>query len=292
LSWVWGMQVLLIVESAFIFDRSRDTWIVTAFCILFHGASLAGDFHHAYSINKQSFSFISAATPEIILKTNYWLWMSFRDISIAFVSTYLVKVVRSQEQFIRYNLICDRLTGQYNRDYFTHRLTSEIERSRRYDVFVSMLLLDIDNMDEYNITYGQKKGDELIKKIALLIRNNIRICDTPPTYEVDTLYRYYGDTFAVLITEPIKYEKKTEIKPSPLYHTNKVRVMGERLRGIIEQSKLDITASIGIATLSVRSGTAYEMTAIAEKALYQAKKEGKNRVVIGDWYGNPQLKAL
>ncbi len=292
LSWVWGMMALLIVEAAFIFDNSRDTWIITTFSILFHGASLAGDFHHAYDIKEYSLRSLYAAPPEVILKVNYWLWLSFLDIGIAFVSTYLVKIVRSQEKFIRHNLMCDRLTGQYSRDYFFHRLTSEIERARRYDIFVSILLLDIDDMDEYNINFGQRKGDELIKRLALLIRNNIRLSDKPPTYEVDTLYRYYGDTFAILITEPIKYEKKAEIKPSPMYHTNKVRVMGDRLRQIVEQAKLGISVSGGISTLSVHSGTSYEMVAIAEKALYQAKKEGKNRILIGEWYGQPQLKVL
>lgn len=148
----------------------------------------------------------------------------------------------------------DGLTGLYNHRYFQERLSDEIERSKRNGGKLSLLMLDVDKFKNYNDAFGHLQGDKLLKKIALLIHQNVR--------SFDITARYGGEEFAVILLDCAIEEAS---------------VIAERIRKAIEIN--NITISIGLTEFY----SFYEketMINFADKALYQAKKNGRNMVVV------------
>ena len=154
----------------------------------------------------------------------------------------------------------DRLTNINNREKIEHELESELERSRRYNTAVSIVMFDIDLFKNVNDTYGHSVGDIVLKHIANVVRNSIR--------SVDYFGRWGGEEFMVVLPE-------TDI--------NAAKQLAEKLRFIVEQVKIDgihgITCSFGVTQLEKldSSGTIIKRV---DTALYQAKRSGRNRVEI------------
>ncbi len=157
--------------------------------------------------------------------------------------------------------ITDALTRLYNRRHFELEFNKEYKRSKRYGCDLSLAIIDIDYFKKINDEYGHLCGDYILKEIAFIIKDNFR--------QTDTLFRYGGEEFAVILTET-----SAQNAPVPL----------ERLRKRIEKNvfkfdgqSLNITVSIGVS-----SKTDFEnpdgMFADADKALYEAKNDGRNRV--------------
>jgi diguanylate cyclase (GGDEF)-like protein len=152
----------------------------------------------------------------------------------------------------------DPLTNIYNRRKFSRLLDQEIQRVERYDRFLSIVILDIDHFKSVNDTYGHDTGDFVLRRITELIKENIRV--------TDILARYGGEEFVVILPE-------TSIKGA-------IRQM-ERMRKTIERTSFD-----GVGNLTISAGiTSYmggdsckSMITRADKALYLAKEEGRNRV--------------
>jgi diguanylate cyclase (GGDEF)-like protein len=165
------------------------------------------------------------------------------------------------------NLISiDKLTGVFNRQFYDMQLPIEIERATRAGSKLSMLLLDLDDFREINNTLGHKKGDEALVIITDLIRRNLRKIDLP--------FRYGGEEFVILLPGTAQKEA---------IHT------AERLRSVIEGNKdfrdhhdivRPITVSIGIAVFPDDATSDEGLFICADKAMYKAKKLGKNRVEL------------
>lgn len=160
--------------------------------------------------------------------------------------------------------ITDGLTRLYLRRFFLATLEKEINRSKRYQLEVSVLLLDIDHFKKFNDTYGHQAGDFVLRETAQRIMESIRSVDTPG--------RYGGEEMAVILPQ-------TGIKDG--------FVVAERIRKAIEgaeyQFKNDsmrVTASLGITALHGRDLSIEEMIEEADKALYVAKSKGRNQVRI------------
>ena len=170
----------------------------------------------------------------------------------------------------RYQEMCsiadrDGLTGAYNRRYFEQVLASEAIRHERYGEDLSLLILDIDHFKNVNDTWGHLKGDDVLRAVSDVIMGTIR--------QTDYCVRYGGEEFVVLLP-----------------HTNSANAvwLAERLRAGVEsltftvgKSQFGISVSIGVA--SVAAGEAKDgmaLTGEADKALYQAKEEGRNRVIV------------
>jgi len=154
----------------------------------------------------------------------------------------------------------DPLTNIYNRRKFSELLDKEIERVERYNRALSVILLDIDNFKKINDTYGHDTGDYVLKRISRLIRENIR--------KVDTLARYGGEEFIIILPE-------TNLKGS--------MAIAGRIRRVIEKTSLDkvghITISAGISTFT-EGDSRQSIVKKADRGLYIAKREGKNRVSV------------
>jgi len=172
------------------------------------------------------------------------------------------------ERLKRQGLV-DCLTATNNRRFFDQRLHEEVESSKRSKNILSCLLLDIDHFKQVNDTYGHQMGDKTLRDVATLVRGHMR--------GSDVFSRYGGEEFAALLSGTSE-EKAMEV--------------AERIRTSIEQRCFDcngkefyVTISIGIATFDPGLGhgsklmQGEDLIASADKALYEAKKNGRNRVV-------------
>jgi diguanylate cyclase (GGDEF)-like protein len=180
----------------------------------------------------------------------------------------LERSLKDANEEIRILSITDPLTGTYNRGYLTERLPQEIKRARRYSRALSIILCDIDHFKKVNDTYGHLVGDRVLKDFAQCIRHSIR-------HDVDWTARYGGEEFLIVLPET---------------DANGASVMAERLKSELSQrvtetqgKKISITASFGVAGFCPDTPdemiSPEAMISKADKYLYQAKREGRNRVM-------------
>ena len=157
----------------------------------------------------------------------------------------------------------DELTGLKNRRSFFEMGAREIERAIRFKHPLAALMIDLDNFKDVNDNFGHPVGDRLLKELANVFRSKLR--------NVDLIARYGGDEFIVLLPEN---------------DTNAAANVAERIcHSIVKirietaQGKARVTASIGVASLDKEMTTLSALIEQADRALYNAKKFGKNRVV-------------
>lgn len=161
--------------------------------------------------------------------------------------------------------ITDGLTKLFVHRYFQARLSEEILRARRYNLDVSMVMIDIDNFKKFNDTYGHQVGDIVLQKVASTIKETVRT-------GVDIPCRYGGEEMTVILPE-------TNAKDAA--HT------AERIRAKIadisiphENSFLNITVSIGVASYPKQAHDKESLIKLSDQALYESKANGKNRVTL------------
>ncbi len=162
--------------------------------------------------------------------------------------------------------VTDGLTGLYNRRHFESNLEREFLRAKRYKSDLSIAMIDVDFFKKVNDTYGHSCGDYVLKEIAFLINEAFR--------KTDMIFRYGGEEFVVILTET---DCKNAIIPL------------ERLRKNVEENKfryenkeLKITISIGVTSILENSQTPWELFDLADKALYEAKRNGRNQIKIAE----------
>jgi two-component system cell cycle response regulator len=161
----------------------------------------------------------------------------------------------------------DRMTGLFSHHFFEKTLDEELERARRYKSTFSLVMFDIDHFKKFNDAYGHLQGDRIIRDIAKLLCKSIRQVDFPA--------RYGGEEFAVIL---------------PAVDVKGALVVAERLRKKVETyafpaadggAALHVTISVGVTEFEAES--AYAPTEIireADRALYQSKERGRNRVTV------------
>jgi diguanylate cyclase (GGDEF)-like protein len=163
----------------------------------------------------------------------------------------------------------DGLTRLLNRRELNHRLRLEAERFQRYHRPVSFLLFDVDHFKSINDRYGHQTGDEVLRWIARRVRGNIR--------SVDVAARYGGEEIAVILPEVTGREAfklaerlRQNIGAQPFVIT---RNNGQTV-------EVFVTISIGLSEFSEQNNSDEAVIKTADKALYRAKHEGRNRVVV------------
>ncbi|HWK24916.1 MAG TPA: diguanylate cyclase [Solirubrobacter sp.] len=162
--------------------------------------------------------------------------------------------------------VTDELTGLFNHRRFQEVMAAEVERARRYDAEMGLIMLDIDNFKRVNDTYGHLQGDMVLREVARVLRQSAR--------EIDEPARYGGEEMAVALPQ-------TDLDGAYRF--------AERVRKRIEALELPlldgdgvlrVTASFGAASLSSAPQSDKEgLVAAADAALYRAKRSGKNRTV-------------
>ncbi len=160
--------------------------------------------------------------------------------------------------------ITDSLTGLFSRRYMLERSEDELRRSKKFNLDFSLLLADIDHFKSYNDRYGHLVGDQILRNLGRIIKTNIRL--------IDLAARFGGEEFLILLPE-----------------TDKIQAVnaGERIRKAIEIEKikaydeiLNVSCSFGVAGFPQDSSELADLVDKADFALYQAKKEGRNRVCM------------
>lgn len=157
----------------------------------------------------------------------------------------------------------DGLTGLPNRNLFQHRLEAALTAAKQSGTSVSLLLIDLDDFKDINDTLGHDAGDALLQETARRLSAMVRGCDT--------VARIGGDEFAVLVVDPLKLENATRLG----------NLISEMLRQPFTYQKRTLVnrVSIGIAAFPDHDGTPAELVKDADIAMYQAKSQGRNRVI-------------
>ena len=155
----------------------------------------------------------------------------------------------------------DKLTGIYNRRKLDEYMESELNRAKRYHQPLSFMILDIDHFKNINDTYGHPVGDSTLQTLAKILTDNLR--------KSDILGRYGGEEFLIICPET---------------DNNQTALLAEKLRACVENTLFDdiknMTISIGVAEFKGEN-TVKELLSRADRALYQAKHNGRNCVVVG-----------
>jgi len=157
----------------------------------------------------------------------------------------------------------DGLTQVYNKRYFIETLEREIGRAQRYRRDLSLIMFDIDNFKRINDTYGHLAGDHVLKQLASVIKSRIR--------REDILSRYGGEEFAIILPEIDGYNS--------LQFAEKIRRLIEKAVFKFEETEIPVTISIGVASASGELQEPHDFIRIADAKLYEAKSQGRNRVV-------------
>jgi len=167
----------------------------------------------------------------------------------------------------------DGLTGLYNRRYFDERLDLEVGRSSRNGP-LSLLMIDVDLFKPLNDTYGHLAGDDCLRKIAQIIAGGV-------SRKADVVTRFGGEEFAVILpdTNADGARNRAEIIR---------RGIAEDLSFTWEDKPLKVTVSIGVATVAPGGRVLPDdMIATADKALYEAKRNGRDNVVFRECIARP-----
>jgi len=175
---------------------------------------------------------------------------------------------RTARRTLRARSFTDRLTGLRNYDYFSEVLRSELARVRRYGGCVTLVMIDLDRFKAYNDSHGHGAGNRLLAEVGHTLAREKR--------DADIAARFGGEEFALLV---------------PGRGTDAV-IVAERVRqAIAEISTADldrhhvpdiVTVSAGIATFPVDARDAEELFEQADRALYEAKRRGRNRVICAE----------
>ena len=190
---------------------------------------------------------------------------------LQFFSVIGYQMAATLKQFQRFSsvkkeAIYDTLTGLVNRRYFEERLSIETQKAFPASSDLSVIMVDIDHFKKVNDTYGHAGGDEVLREIASLLKNSVR-------KQEDMVARYGGEEFVLVLPE-VSLEVASTI--------------AERIRRSVENTPIDIgetqahlTISLGVSSFPTHRATSKEeLVKMADLALYDAKRGGRNRVCI------------
>ncbi len=161
----------------------------------------------------------------------------------------------------------DHLTGLFNRRFLMESLDKELQRAKRKNSYLALLLLDIDHFKRINDTYGHLQGDLVLQKVALNIQKELR--------SYDIAARYGGEEFVAVLPD-------TSLKEA-FNVADRIRLSIQRMQFAGCLSIEQITASIGVALLPSKIFDDIDgLLRAADEALYRAKEAGRNNVMISD----------
>ncbi len=187
--------------------------------------------------------------------------------TLTVIARQAAQVIRSAQllEETRRLAITDSLTELYNRRHFTRGLEENLSRAARYDERLALILLDVDHFKRVNDRFGHHVGDRCLQLIAHVLRESVR--------ESDQIARIGGEEFAVLLQRADQ---------------DLVLSIADRLRDRIQNLVLDedptlpidLTASVGVAFFPEQAEEPKGLFRLADKALYEAKRLGRNRIAV------------
>ena len=157
--------------------------------------------------------------------------------------------------------ITDSLTGLFNGRYFQHVLAAEVHRAKRHDTALTLVMMDSDSLKRVNDMMGHQAGDEYLRRIGHILRDSIRLSDYA--------FRYAGDEFILLL---------------PNTGPTEALLVAERIRSAVAEQELGVnvpsTISLGVAVLPFHAEDGESLLSSADRAMYESKRSGKNRVTL------------
>lgn len=183
----------------------------------------------------------------------------------AFVVTVIIKyLIKSRDFDQQYKLATtDGLTELYNHRYFQEQMQIAVAHALRYDTPLSLIIIDIDFFKKFNDSYGHQSGDAVLRQVAFELKRNVRASDI--------VCRYGGEEISIILPNTA-YEEALIIadKLCSLIGSKKFKLSGGR--------ESNVTISLGVSTLGADGKTSSELIESADKRLYNAKENGRNRV--------------
>jgi len=241
-------------------DSFKKGWKILTYSIVFFILSC---WFVVFLISQQKQDIVNLFSSFVIFAASIYIYYVCYLSSRTLVSLKRIDVLERE-------IVKDELMGIYNRRYFMSRLKEEFERYKRYQLPFSLLLIDIDHFKKVNDTYGHVVGDKCLIQLAKLISKNIR-----PS---DIFARYGGEEMAILLPNTWQTDAKN---------------VADKVRVIIEEKNIDIdisngvetlflncTVSIGVSTTSKELVKGTDIVQQADEALYLAKAEGRNVVIV------------
>ena len=177
---------------------------------------------------------------------------------VYFFTGKLINQISKARQLIEKMAVTDALTGIYNRRHLMIRFLEEFKRAKRLKRDLGCIMIDIDHFKNVNDQYGHLTGDEILKKVSVLLGNAIRI--------YDILGRFGGEEFLIVLPD-------TDFE--------NIRSLAERIRLNIRENAIEninLTISLGISSLRVEDESIDAMVKRADEGLYKAKYKGRDRV--------------
>lgn len=204
----------------------------------------------------------------LMAKFNIWigLVLPYTSMITIFVLTYCEKyLLKSKDYEQTYKLaVTDGLTQLYNHRYFQEQMINCVDNHKRYGIQFSLILIDIDFFKKFNDTYGHQSGDCVLKQVAQILKKNSRTSDI--------VCRYGGEEMSIILTNTGKQDAvSTANKICLAVRNNKFT--------LANNEKVNVTISIGVATVGENGTKPQEIIEYSDKCLYKAKEHGRNQVV-------------
>jgi diguanylate cyclase (GGDEF)-like protein len=294
-SWFWTMYFVLTLEAALIMDKKSDTYAIALGGAVAYGGLLTFEFHGIIPTVPMPFE-NNALQQTFSYAMIKWAWVSITNFCVAYVAAFMMDTVRRREAILREMVVRDSLTSLYNRHYFFYRFNSEIQRAKRYGRTLSLLILDLDDFKKFNDKYGHLAGDNLLKSVTEIMQTHIRRSDNVPSYEVDIACRYGGEEFAIILPEASSAQGMIAAERlRGKVETAAPLAVAERIRHQIEEEyrgDVRVTVSIGVSSYPEHGVEIESLIRAADKAMYRAKRAGKNRVFVAgkDSPGGPSSR--
>jgi diguanylate cyclase (GGDEF)-like protein len=167
----------------------------------------------------------------------------------------------------------DGLTGIFNRRFFELRIVEEIDRARRFQSGMAVLMIDIDQFKRLNDEFGHLLGDEVLRQVSSIFHQQLR--------KIDVVCRYGGEEFAILLSQT---------------NPQHALAVAEKLRRLVESWQFPgvprpVTISAGVATFPDHGTTRDELVKSSDAGLYAAKQGGRNRVLLGPTFYRASAQA-
>jgi diguanylate cyclase (GGDEF)-like protein len=159
---------------------------------------------------------------------------------------------------------CDSLTGLYNRSYFDEALQGEASRCKRHQTEFSLVFFDLDHFKTINDTFGHQAGDMVLKSVAKLIQSEKRA--------EDIAVRFGGEEIILILPGTQKFDA--------LNLAERIRHKIEYMNLSFEGERIEVTVTGGVATFPLDTNIETEMVECADRALYRAKNQGRNQIVL------------
>ncbi len=284
-SWFWPMYLVVTLESILVMEKYSDTFAFALGASLAYGGLLHFEFYGILPPVSMPFENLSLQHT-LSYEVTKWAWVTMTNMSVAAIGAYLMKTIRRREEELNKLVMKDNLTDLYNRAYFFYRLNSEIQRAKRYNRPLSLLIMDMDNFKQFNDRYGHLVGDRLLRVLSDTVRSNIRYSVGKPSYELDIPCRYGGDEFAIIVPETNSVQatvvadrlrKEINVKCG-----HEMMAQFQAATGSHPREAMDVTVSVGVASFPEHASVTEALVKAADDAMYVSKRSEKGKVVVSE----------